>query len=86
MDASHSPFLSQPAACAESIIEATTHDLRGTAATNFIRAGLDLSEVATILGWKKGKAEEIAARYMTRQGIGLAMVEKLRRNARKRKL
>lgn len=26
------------------------HDLRGTAATNFIRAGLPLDDVATILG------------------------------------
>ena len=58
------------------------HDLRGTAATNFIRAGLDLSDVATILGWKKAKVEEIAARYVTAQEIGLAMVERLRRNAK----
>jgi integrase len=61
------------------------HDLRGTAATNFIRAGLDLSDIATILGWKKTKVEEIAARYVTAQEIGLAMVERLRRNARSRK-
>jgi integrase len=56
------------------------HDLRGTAATNLIRAGLDLADVATVLGWKKSKVEEIAARYVTAQEIGLAMVERLRRN------
>jgi integrase len=56
------------------------HDLRGTAATNFIRAGLDLADVATVLGWAKGKVEQIAARYVTAEEIGLAMVEKLRRN------
>jgi site-specific recombinase XerC len=56
------------------------HDLRGTAATNFIRAGLDLNDVATILGWKKTKVEEVAARYVTSEEIGLAMIEKLRRN------
>jgi integrase len=56
------------------------HDLRGTAATNFVRAGLDLHEVATVLGWSKAKVEQIAARYVTGQEIGLAMVEKLRRN------
>lgn len=56
------------------------HDLRGTAATNFVRAGLDLHDVATVLGWSKAKVEQIAARYVTAEEIGLAMVEKLRRN------
>jgi site-specific recombinase XerD len=56
------------------------HDLRGTAATNFVRAGLDLHDVATVLGWSKAKVEQIAARYVTAKEVGLAMVEKLRRN------
>jgi integrase len=55
------------------------HDLRGTAATNFIRAGLELDDVATVLGWVKGRVEQIAARYVTGEEIGLAMVERLRR-------
>lgn len=61
------------------------HDLRGTAATNFVRAGLDLHEVATILGWSKAKVEQIAARYVTAEEIGLAMVRKLRRNENRTK-
>jgi hypothetical protein len=32
-----------------------------------------------VLGWKKSRVEEIAARYVTAQEIGLAMVERLRR-------
>ncbi|MDB5431428.1 MAG: hypothetical protein JWP35_2544 [Caulobacter sp.] len=56
------------------------HDLRGTAATNLIRAGLELNDIATVLGWKKGKVEEIAARYVTAEEIGRAMVAKLQRN------
>jgi integrase len=56
------------------------HDLRGSAATNFVRAGLDLHDVAMVLGWSKAKIEQIAARYVTAEEIGLAMVEKLRRN------
>jgi integrase len=56
------------------------HDLRGTAATNFIRAGLDLHDVATVLGWSKAKVDQIAARYVTSEQIGLAMIDKLRRN------
>jgi len=62
------------------ILNLRFHDLRGTAATNFIRAGLDLDDVAMILGWAKGKVEQIAARYVTSEVIGLALVEKLGRN------
>lgn len=61
------------------------HDLRGTAATNFIRAGLELSDVATILGWKLDRVREIATRYVTAQEIGLAMVQRINRNAREAK-
>jgi integrase len=57
------------------------HDLRGTAATNFVRAGLSLADVATVLGWKKAKVEEIAARYVSAEAIGLALVERMRKNA-----
>ena len=67
------------------ILKLRFHDLRGTAATNFIRAGLDLDDVAMILGWAKGKVEQIAARYVTGEEIGLALVEKLRRNGSKTK-
>jgi len=38
-----------------------------------------------ILGWSKGKVEQIAARYVTAEEIGLAMVTKLRRNTAKTK-
>lgn len=61
------------------------HDFRGTAATNFVRAGLDLADVATVLGWKKAKVEDIAARYVTSEVIGLALVERMRRNEPKTK-
>ncbi len=61
------------------------HDLCGTAATNFIRAGLSLVETATVLGWQKDRVEQIAARYVTSEVIGLAMVERMRKNASKTK-
>lgn len=57
------------------------HDLRGTAATNFISAGLQLDEVALILGWKLERVREIAARYISGEAMGLAMVKRLGRNA-----
>ncbi len=56
------------------------HDLRGTAATNLILGGLELGEVATVLGWKKDKVEQIAARYISAEAIGRAMVLRLRRS------
>ena len=56
------------------------HDLRGTAATNYVRGGLPLADVAGIMAWKKSQVEEIAARYVTAEVIGLAMVERLVRN------
>jgi integrase len=56
------------------------HDLRGTAVTNFVRAGLDLSDIAQIVGWKRDKVDQIAARYVTAEAIGLAIVERMRRN------
>lgn len=67
------------------ILKLRFHDLRGTAATNFIAAGLTLDQVATILGWSKGKVDQIAARYVTAETIGLAMVATLRRNMPKTK-
>ncbi len=57
------------------------HDLRGTAATNFILAGLQLDEVAMILGWKLERVREIAARYVSGEAMGMAMVKRLGRNA-----
>lgn len=58
------------------------HDLRGTAATNFSRRGLEPTEIATILGWAKEQVDGIITRYVTAETLGLALVEKLRRNAK----
>lgn len=59
------------------------HDLRGTAATNFLLAGLELADVAMILGWEQDRVKEIAARYISGQAMGLAMVKRLGKNAPK---
>ncbi len=40
------------------------HDLRGTAATNFARAGLTATEIARILAWSPARVERILARYV----------------------
>ena len=56
------------------------HDFRGTAATNFIRAGLFDDDIAEVLGWKKERVAEIRKRYVSGQEIGLAIVRRMREN------
>jgi len=45
------------------------HDLRGTAATNFFRAGLLIREIAEIMGWAEDKVERLIDRYVKRDEI-----------------
>lgn len=56
------------------------HDMRGTAATNYIRGGLDDADIATILGWKSDRVAEIRRRYVSGQEIGLAIVRRMKEN------
>jgi site-specific recombinase XerD len=56
------------------------HDLRGTAATNFMRWGVDDDEIATIMGWKREQVREIRKRYVSGEEIGRAMVRRIREN------
>jgi hypothetical protein len=52
-------------------------ECRCSAATRFVRAGLDLDDVATILGWRREKVEQIAFRYVTASEVGLALANRL---------
>lgn len=66
---------------AESGIEGLRlHDLRGTAATHYIRAGLEDGDIATILGWSSQKVAEIRRRYVSGQEIGLAIIRRMKAN------
>ncbi len=60
------------------------HDLRGTAATAYILAGLPLDDVATILGWELKRVKEIARRYVTGEAIGLGMIARLQESRNRR--
>jgi integrase len=60
----------------------TFHDLRGTAATAFIRGGLSPSDVAEILGWETKRVQTIARRYVTSEAVAAGMLERLRKNGR----
>ena len=55
------------------------HDLRGTAATHFIRFGLPIADVATIMGWERTKVQAISS-YVTSEAIAAGMLERLRKN------
>jgi integrase len=56
------------------------HDLRGTAATIYARAGLGIDDIAMILAWDKRKVERIITRYVTGDALAQGMVERLRQN------
>ena len=70
----------KPAGAPPALAGLRFHDLRGTAATNFIRAGLTLDDTALIMGWERTRVEAIATRYVTSETIALAIVERMKRN------
>lgn len=53
------------------------HDLRGTAATKFYRAGLDKRVIAEILGWEEDHVDKIIRRYVDRNAATEAVIRKL---------
>lgn len=52
------------------------HDLRGTACTKFYLAGLDVREIAEIMGWEEDHVKAIIRRYV---GRNAAIKEKIRK-------
>jgi hypothetical protein len=46
------------------------HDLRGTAATNFYRAGFTVREIAQTRAWAENKAERLIDLYVARRDHG----------------
>lgn len=60
------------------------HDLRGTGATWLVRAGLALSDVALVMGWKPDRVANIARRYVTSEEVAKGMLARLEKNKRGR--
>lgn len=52
------------------------HDARGTAATRFYLAGLDVREIAEILGWEEEQVKDMIDRYVKRDEV---LKERIRR-------
>ncbi len=53
------------------------HDLRGTAATNYYRAGFTTREIAQMFGWSEEQVEKLIERYVKRDEILLDRVRRL---------
>lgn len=53
------------------------HDLRGTAATRFLGAGLSFAQAAMVMGWDEKSVEQIAKKYVNRANIIAGMISKI---------
>ncbi|MHC3127916.1 hypothetical protein OB03_11775 [Brevundimonas sp. GN22] len=60
-------------------VQKRLHDLRGTAVTRFLKAGLSNNQVAMLVGWSEAKVEVIMRRYVNRREIVAAVTEQLAR-------
>lgn len=53
------------------------HDLRGTAATKFYNAGLNMRVIAEILGWEEEHVDKIIRRYVGRNAATEAIIRQI---------
>lgn len=59
------------------------HDLRGSYATLLMSAGVENDNIDRIMGWAKGSADKVRARYVSSGAVASAVAERLKRHARK---
>lgn len=64
-------------ACDDAGVARTFHDLRRTAATNLVAAGLDSGQVASIMGWSEADVEAMKRKYVSRAAVVAAVLAKL---------
>lgn len=53
------------------------HDLRGTAATRLVKAGLPASQVALWMGWSPQRVEHMKAIYVSHEAVALDMLSRM---------
>lgn len=58
-------------------VKRTFHDLRGTAVTNLLKAGLKASKVAMIVGWAEDDVEAMKRKYVSRSAVMKDLLEEL---------
>lgn len=55
------------------------HDMRGTAATRFLNAGVSIADVAQLMGWSERNVRGIAARYISENARADVLASRLQR-------
>lgn len=63
--------------CKAAGIKRTFHDLRRTACTTLLAAGLDASQVALVMGWPETNVEAMKRKYVSRAAVVAAVLAKL---------
>ena len=64
-------------ACKLAGVGRTFHDLRRTAATRLLAAGLDASTVAMLMGWEERAVEALKRKYVSRGAVAEAVIARL---------
>lgn len=64
-------------ACSKAKVKRTFHDLRRTAATRLIAAGLDDAQVAEWMGWSTGDVTGLKRKYVSRDAVLESVLAKL---------
>ena len=64
-------------ACRKAKVKRTFHDLRRTAATRLIAAGLDDAQVAEWMGWSTGDVTGLKRKYVSRDAVLESVLAKL---------
>jgi len=67
-------------ACDRAGVKRTFHDLRRTAATNLLSAGVEASQVALIMGWSEDDVEAMKRKYVSRAAVVAAVLAKLEKS------
>jgi integrase len=63
--------------CQDAKVSRTFHDLRRTAATTLVSAGIDNTQVASIMGWSEADVEAMKRKYVSRAAVVSAVLAKL---------
>lgn len=66
-------------ACRKAGVKRTFHDLRRTAATTLLAAGIEASQVAVIMGWAEDDVEAMKRKYVSRAAVVAAVLAKLQK-------
>lgn len=67
-------------ACKDAGVKRTFHDLRRTAATSLLAAGVESAQVALLMGWAEDDVEAMKRKYVSRAAVVKAVLAKLEKD------